>query len=200
MDLLLQAWGGGFYLLNKLLFALAEGRTSSTQRRFRVAGWLVYLLGVPAWVMILVGKHDWIAASIEAGGVPAMLYGLLNAYQVTGPPHQALRRAASFSTYAALGIGLSYSLYDYGGITAVSQLLEMGVMVGFLLGSYLLAQKNLYGWLLFVLMNVSMASLMFTQHKPLLAAQQLLSLSFVLYGFVAAVRALRKTSALLRSE
>ena len=76
MDIILQVWGGGFYLLNKIFFALAEGKSENTKRQLKIAGWTIYILGVPAWVIILISKHDWIAASIETGGVPSMLFGL----------------------------------------------------------------------------------------------------------------------------
>jgi len=191
MDLALQAWGGGLYLLNKILFALAEGKREALKRQLRIVGWAVYILGVPAWVIILVGKHDWIAAAIEAGGVPAMLLGLVHAYQHTSTPHKGLDRFATFFTYAALVAGVGYSVHDYGGITSVSQILEIGVMIGFLVGSYLLAKKNSCGWLFFMLMNGSMASLMLLQHRPLLTIQQLASLCFVLYGFTVAIKSAR---------
>ena len=82
-------------------------------------------------------------------------------------------------------LGVGYSIKDYGGITSLSQVLEIGVTVGFLLGSYLLAKNNRFGWLFFMLMNGSMASLMLLQNKPLLAIQQIASLCFVIYGFYA---------------
>ena len=188
MDLFLQVWGGGFYLLNKVFFALAEGKREKFRRRLRIFGWAIYILGVPAWVLILVGKHDWIAASIEAGGVPAMLFGLYNAYQKTAAHHKTFDLIAGLFTYAALILGISYSLYDYGGLTSCTQLLEIGVMLGFLVGSYLLAKKNRYGWLFFMLMNTSMALLMLLQEKPLLSIQQLISLCFVIFGFLVAFR------------
>lgn len=191
MDVVLQAWGGGLYLLNKIFFALAEGKGDAGKRKLRIAGWTVYLLGVPAWVVILVGRHDWIAASIEAGGVPAMLFGLHNALQNPETANKTFDLIASTFTYAALAFGVGYSLYDYGGISSASQLLEIGVMVGFLVGSYLLAKKNARGWLFFILMNVSMAGLMLLQHKPLLSIQQLVSLCFVIYGFTVATRTSR---------
>jgi hypothetical protein len=188
MDLVFQIWGGGFYLLNKIFFALAEGKGEGTKRKLRILGWVVYLLGVPAWVIILIGKHNWIAASIEAGGVPAMLFGLFNVYRNKTAPNKVLDTITSAITYAFIVLGVCYSLYDYGGLVAVSQLLEISAMTGFLLGSYLLAKNNLNGWLLFMLMNGSMAALMFIQHKPILTAQQLVSLCFVAYGFIIAVR------------
>ena len=191
MDLLLQAWGGGLYLLNKVFFALAEGRPEAAKRKLRIIGWTVYILGAPAWVIILVSKHDWIAASIEAGGVPAMLFGLLNVCRNNDSPNKTLDLITSLFTYAALLFGVGYSLYDYGGITSWTQVLEIGVMIGFLIGTYLLAKKKIYGWLFFMLMNASMAALMFLQHKPLLSMQQLVSLCFVIYGFRIALR-LRK--------
>jgi len=191
MDSLLQIWGGGFYLLNKILFAVAEGQTEEPKRRLRISGWSVYLLGVPAWVIILLDKHDWIAAAIEAGGVPAMLFGLLNVCRTDIPPAPVFATITAWCTYGSLLLGVGYSLYDYGGLSTVSQLLEMGVMAGFLLGSYLLAKKNPAGWLFFMLMNLSMSTLMATQHKPLLAVQQIISLGFVIYGFRTAYRSRR---------
>lgn len=191
MDLLLQLWGGGFYLLNKVFLALAEGQAAAPQRRLRIVGWVVYILGVPAWVIILVDKHDWIAAAIEAGGLPAMCFGLLHVYHGAASSWRRLDRFAAFCSYGALSLGIGYSLYDYGGLNSFSQLLEAGVMVGFLLGSYLLAKQKLSGWLLFMLMNLSMAALMALQDRPLLALQQLVSLGFVTFGFATASRAAR---------
>jgi len=192
MDLIFQIWGGGFYLFNKVFFALAEGKEKKTKRRLKIIGWIIYLLGVPAWVFILVSKHDWIAASIETGGVPAMLFGLFTVYQNEGIPNKIFDFIASLFTYAFLILGVCYSVYDYGGITSVSQPLEIGVMIGFLIGSYLLAKNNSYGWLFFMLMNGSMGSLMLIQDKPILAVQQLVSLCFVIYGFTVSIRTKHK--------
>jgi hypothetical protein len=194
MDIILQVWGGGFYLINKILFALAEGKNENTKRQLKLAGWTIYILGVPAWVIILISKHDWIAASIETGGVPSMLFGLFTAYQNAESPNKIFDIVASLFTYVFLILGVSYSVYDYGGITSVSQLLEIGVMIGFLIGSYLLAKNNSYGWLFFMLMNSSMASLMLIQNKPFLSVQQLVSLCFVIYGFAIVLKTSKQRS------
>lgn len=183
MHFLLQIWGGGCYLLNKMLFAFAEGRSFQAKRLLRLYGWTVYIAGVPAWVVILLGKHNWIAAAIEAGGIPSMLFGLYSAYMSPRHPNRRFDRFASAVTYGSIFLGVGYSLYDYGGITSVSQVLEIGVTAGFLLGSYLLAKNNAAGWLFFMLMNGSMAALMHLQDKPILAVQQLVSLCFVVYGY-----------------
>ncbi len=188
MDLLLQILGGGCYLLNKIFFALAEGKREAVKRRLKLVGWVVYILGVPAWVIILVGKHNWIAAAVEAGGVPAMVFGLFNVYHRVKKPRRSFDMLTAIFTYCALILGVAYSVYDNGGIGGLSQLLEIGVVVGFLMGSYLLAKNNLNGWLFFMLMNASMGTLMLHQGKPLLAVQQLVSLGFVLYGFRIATR------------
>ena len=188
MDFILQIWGGSFYLINKICFAIAEGKQRNRKRQLRIIGWVIYILGVPAWVIILIIKHDWIAASIEAGGVPAMLFGLFNVYKNSEKPNRFFDIVASFFTYAFIIFGTSYSIYDYGGITSVSQLLEIGVMIGFLLGSYLLAKNKTYGWLFFMLMNGSMGTLMLIQNKPILAIQQAVSFCFVVYGFIIATK------------
>ena len=188
MDIILQAWGGGFYLLNKIFLALAEGKKPKTKRQLKIIGWIIYILGVPAWVIILFSKHAWIAASVEVGGVPSMLLGVFTAYRSDDSSNRDLDLTASISTSVFLILGVCYSVYDYRGITSISQLLEMGVMFGFLAGSYLLAKNNFSGWLFFILMNGSMAALMFMQHKPLLSIQQLVSLGFVLYGFTVSLK------------
>ena len=81
MSFFLQVWGGSFYLSNKILLAIAEGRPKKSKRLFKLVGWLIYILGVPAWVIILISQQNWIAASIEVGGVPSMLLGLYNVYK-----------------------------------------------------------------------------------------------------------------------
>ena len=190
MDIALQIWGGSFYLINKILFALAEGKKQKIKRNLKLNGWAIYIFGVPAWVIILLSEQNWIAASIEAGGVPSMILGLYTVFQSSDSPNRLLDKVASFFTYGSIALGVGYSLFDYGGITSFSQFLEMGVMLGFLLGSYLLAKNNRTGWLFFMVMNGSMATLMLIQHKPLLALQQIVSLGFVIYGF----RASRKNN------
>ena len=183
MDIALQLWGGGFYLINKILFALAENKKEDLKRKLKLYSWAIYILGVPAWVIILLSKHNWIAASIEAGGVPSMLFGLYNVYKNAKVPNRTFDKVASLFTFGSIVLGVGYSLFDYGGVSSISQVLEIGVMLGFLLGSYLLAKNNSKGWLFFMLMNGSMATLMLIQHKPLLAFQQIASLSFVIYGY-----------------
>ncbi len=188
MDLILQIWGGSFYLINKICFAFAEGKERNRKRQLKIIGWVIYILGVPAWVIILIIKHDWIAASIEAGGIPTMLFGLFNVYKNSEKPNRFFDMVASFFTYAFIIFGTSYSIYEYYGITSISQFLEIGVMIGFLLGSYLLAKNKTYGWLFFMLMNGSMGTLMIIQSKPILGIQQAVSFCFVVYGFITATK------------
>lgn len=188
MDLFLQIWGGSFYLLNKIFFATAEGKPEAVKRRMKLTGWVVYILGVPAWVIILISKNNFITAAIETGGVPSMFLGLLTVYYSDRPVNKALDRFASLSMYLFIIVGMSYSLYEYGGLTAFTQFLELGTVVGFLAGSYLLAKDNRNGWLFFMLMNSCVAVLMFVQDKNLLCIQQILSLCFVVFGYTKSAR------------
>lgn len=191
---LFQIWAGSFYLANKILFAFAETQTSGQKRKLRIYGWVVYILGVPPWLVILIAERNWIAASVEAGGLPAMFFGLFNAYKNIDTPSKCMDQTTSVCTYAALVLGLSYSLWDKQGLTSASQLLELSAMTGFLLGSYFLAKQDFRGWLFFVLMNTSMAALLFIQDKLILSIQQMLSLCFVIFGFVSALRISRQQS------
>ncbi len=199
MDLLLQIWGGSFYLTNKIAFALAEGKTPKLKRQLKLFGWLVYILGVPAWVIVLSLKHNWIAASIEFGGIPAMLLGLISVYKNAKTPNKYLDVIAQIFTYTSVLLGTGYSVYSHHGITSISQVLEIGVMVGFLLGSYYMAKNKTYGWIFFMIMNGAMGSLMFIQNKPILAVQQCVSLCFVMYGYIIAIRT-EKAHKLIREK
>lgn len=192
MDLILQVWGGLFYLINKILFSLSENKPKDIKKKLTISAWIIYILGVPAWVIILISHQNWIAASIEAGGIPAMLLGLYNTYYDHNKPNRIFNILVAFCTYGSLVFGITYSVNDHGGITSISQVLELGVMLGFLMGSYYMAKNNLNGWLFFMLMNLSMASLMLLQVKPVLMAQQLLSFCFVLYGFYTAKKTYKK--------
>jgi nicotinamide riboside transporter PnuC len=192
MDIAIQVWAAGFYLLNKVFFALAEGKSPSTKRKLKLWGWAVYILGVPGWVIILAQHHNWIAASVESGGLPSMFLGLYVVYYSNRQPSRAVTLFTKYCVYVFLFIGLSYSLYDYGGLTSVRQFLEMAAMAGFLIGSYLLARNDNRGWLFYMVMNTGMIILLFIQGKPLLSLQQVVSLSFVIYGYTVAVRESRK--------
>ena len=188
MDIFLQLWAGLFYLLNKIFFSIAEKQHTQLKRTLRMISWSVYLLGVPAWTIILIGKSNWIAASIQLAGVPAMLLGLYNVINHTQKAKQQWDTLVSLLTYLFIIIGLGYSINEYGGIISLSQFLEIGTMTGFLLGGYLLAKDNHYGWPCFMLMNASMGTLMLIQDKPILAIQQGISLCFVMYGFLSVLK------------
>ncbi len=180
---MLQIWGGLFYLSNKVFFSIAETKAGELKRKLKLIGWVVYILGVPAWIIILMGGKNWIGASIEVGGVPAMLLGLYNTYYREQRQSRLLNQFASYCTYFALIVGISYSVIEFGGLVKLSQLFEIGTTIGFLLGSYYLAKNDRKGWLFFMLMNLCMAMLMMLDGKYLLVCQQLLSLCFVIYGY-----------------
>ncbi|PLX69567.1 MAG: hypothetical protein C0603_01175 [Denitrovibrio sp.] len=188
MDVLIQIWAAGFYLLNKIFFALAEGRPPKTKRSLKIWGWIVYILGVPGWVIILTGHHNWIAASIETGGLPSMFLGLSTIYFNNKQPNKTLNLLAKACVYIFLILGITYSLIDFGGITSIRQVLEIVAMAGFLIGSYLFAKENNKGWLCFMVMNFCMMVLLYLQGKPLLALQQVASLCFVGYGYIVSIK------------
>jgi len=180
LDIFLQVWGGAFYLLAKIFLSLAEGEENS---KWRVRGWIIYLFGVPPWVIVLAHNRNWIATAIEAGGVPAMILGIIITTRqlVHAPP--MLDRITRVFVWGLMFIGVIYSVYDFGGITALSQILECGVTAGFLIGTYLLAKKDRRGWLCFMLMNTSMGTLMAMQEKWIFSILQAVSLHFVISGW-----------------
>ncbi len=189
MDVILQIWAGLFYLLNKIFLAVGEG---SQNKYWRVVGWSCYLVGLPAWVIIFMIKHNWIAAALETGGAPAMLFGLVMALRGQEKTPKKLNIVAKFFVYFFVFFGLIYSLYDYGGFNSPTQILEILIVIGYLFGTYFIARRSWPGWLWFILMNLSCASLMFIQQKYILTGQQLLSLVFVVYGLLVSINNFKK--------
>ena len=185
MDIFLQIWGGGAYLLAKIFLSHAEGLEDD--RKWRIAGWFSYIIGLPAWVILLAGKNNWIAAANEAGGIPALFLGLILAWKRLDKAPPYADWGVKIFTWIMVILGIIYSIYHFGGITEFTQILEMGITIGFLLGTYFLAKKMPLGWLLFALMLCSMGVLMFLQGKIILTFQQAISLIFVTKGFLRAI-------------
>ncbi len=182
MNLILQIWGGSCYLLNKILFSLAQNREHEKARILKITGWIIYILGVPAWAVILFRKHDWIAGFLEVGGLPSMVFGLVSSIN---PHHRAGRYFDHFArivTVLFILLGTGYSILDFGGLKSLSQGLEILTTIGFLAGSYYMARNHPVGWFFFMLMNAGMGALMLIQGHPLLALQQMISLLFVTAG------------------
>jgi len=181
MDIFLQLWGGIFYLLAKIFLAISENKN---RKNFRIHGWIVYIIGVPAWVIILFLNKNWIVMSIEAGSIPSMIFGII---MLSNKSYiHDLEKYIKTFTGILIVLGIMYSIYDFGGINNFSQILELGITVGFLMGTYLLAKKNHNGWLYFALMNISMGILMIIQSKWIFVILQIISIFFVIYGFMTA--------------
>lgn len=176
-NLALQIWGGLFYLLNKICFSKAErSKNKKTRRIWRIRSWIVYITGLPAWVIVFFSEHNWIAAGVEAGGAPAMLTGLIIAIRGKGEEPGWLDTIAK----AAMISGLILSLYEFGGIKTIHQILELGIATGFLMGTYLIAKDKISGYVWLMLGNVSCSALMGIEGFLFLTIQQLISLIFVI--------------------
>jgi hypothetical protein len=181
IDISLQIWGGLFYLLNKVFFSQAErSKTFNGRKVWRIRSWIVYMAGLPAWVVVFISEHNWIAAGVESGGAPAMLVGLIIAWRGKGKEPKWLDSIAKLSVL----LGLVLSIYEFGGIKNLSQFFELGIAAGFLMGTYMMAKDNIQGYLWLMLGNVSCASLMGMEGYFILMTQQLVSLVFVTDGFI----------------
>lgn len=184
VNLTLLMWvGGSGYLLNKIaFFALERSSSQQLKRRLRIFAWLAYMVGLPAWVFIFIQNDppNWIAALSEAGGFPAMLMGLLIAIRGKGKSPKWLDHFSKM----AIVLGVAVSWWDLGGIHTINQALEIGIILGYLVGTYLLAKQNHTGYLAFMVMNLCCLSLMFYQGYPILGIQQIISFFFVLGAFI----------------
>ena len=181
IDISLQIWGGVFYLLNKVFFSQAErSKTIRARKIWRIRSWIVYLTGLPAWIVVFMSEHNWIAAGVESGGAPAMLVGLIIAWRGHGAEPKWLDNFAKLSVL----VGFALSVYEFGGIKNLSQFLELGIAAGFLMGTYMMAKDNAQGYLWLMLGNVTCASLMGIESFYILMIQQMVSLCFVSDAFL----------------
>ncbi|MBW2634999.1 MAG: hypothetical protein JRE14_12910 [Deltaproteobacteria bacterium] len=175
-DLPLQIWGGIFYLLNKICFSRAErSENKKTRRIWRIRSWVVYLVGLPAWIIVFVSENNWIVAGVESGGAPAMIIGLIIAQSGHGKEPIWLDYIAKIAMIS----GFVLSIFEFGGITTINQTLELGIAAGFLMGTYMMAKDKIYGYFWLMLGNVSCSALMGIEGFFFLLAQQLISLIFV---------------------
>src|SRR3990167_2248669 len=173
LKLFFQLWGAAFFLLNKIFLSKSE-RCSfpEKKKKWLVISWVVYLIGLPTWVIVFILESNWIAACVEAGGAPAMIVGLYTALHGQNKHPLWLDYFAKTAVIA----GLLISLYHFGGIFSIKQFLELGIATGFLLGTYFLAKEKIQpGYLWFLVGNISCAILMGMESYFILMAQQIIS-------------------------
>ncbi len=177
----LEYSGGSLFLLNKIFMWFAERATNkNSERNLRISAWSVYLLGLPAWVVYFVTQRNWMAGAIEGGGAPIMVLGLINA--IRGDKKEAPKRLKKLARLSILA-GFLYSLYDFGGLTVMNQWLELALTLGFLVGTYQLADKNRSGYLWYMMMHIACALLVYQQGSHFLFLCQIASLVFVVDSY-----------------
>ena len=191
MEIILQFWGGTGYLLAKVLLVRAE--FAEHDKNFRLVGWIAYLLGLPAWVILFANKQDWIAAAMETAGVPAMILGIVTTWKQQNNPYKIIDRCIGLFTGLMIIIGVSYSIYTFNGIKNLSQILEIISIIGYLVGTNLLAKRNPFAWLMYAQAHGSMSLLMYIQGKPILCMEQVISVILVIIGFIKAIQKTRNT-------
>jgi hypothetical protein len=181
MEIFLQIWGGIGYLSSKIFIVRAE--FLSYGRNCRLIGWIAYLLALPAWVILLVSRQNWIASAVETAGIPSIVLGIVITWKQNNNPNKYIDWSIRIFTGIMILLGIVSSIYTFGGIKTFSQILEIIIIFGYLLSNYLLARRSPYAWLMFMAGLISMSLLMFIQNKPILCIQQLVSLIPVIIGF-----------------
>lgn len=174
-----EIWAGTFYLLNKIFF-LASERDVFYGRRWQKLSWIFYLMGLPAWVIFFMINNDWIAASVELSGLPSMVLALISFSQTK----KRFTRTWDIVSIICIVVGLRFSIYKLDGLSQVTQFLELGVAIGFLVGTYLLAKQKNIGYIFFMFMNLSCAILMVMDGSIILVLQQIVSLALVMCAYI----------------
>lgn len=179
MSTLMQIIGGVFFLLNKIFFSVGERQRyeGASYQKWRILAWISYIIGLGPWVVIFIWERNWIAASVETSGLPSMVLGLIIALRGGDP-----EKAPKWLNNLALGfipIGIGVSVWDFGGFSSWNQLLELGLVIGYAIGTYQLAREKNIGYLWYVLMHVCCGTLMWLQDYQWLMWQQIISLGFI---------------------
>lgn len=172
--------GGGLYLLHKVFLwekERAQGyKNKALARRWRIAAWAVYIVGLPFWLYYFHAQRNWIAGFVEVSGLPAMVLGLVIA--IRGTDEKAPTWLYWLSVICAIA-GFGASLYDFKGLTTLKQWLELGLVLGYLVGTYLLALDRINGYLWYMVMHFFCAYLTLIQGSMLLSVMQWVSFFFV---------------------
>ena len=174
----LQIWGGAFYLLQKIFLSRAARSGEKTKDRWLHWSKIVYVIGIPAWLVIFSGKRDWMMVGIESSGILALILSAITKRYPAGRkqkwPHCVLG--------AIILVGFLYSCFDYGS------------NAGLLFGTYLIYRQKPAGYCWYMLMHLTTGALMAIQHLPWLALQQAASMAFVVDAYrVERRKALAKT-------
>jgi|GEM_PF-6964096 len=82
MDLILQIWGGSFYLTNKICFALAEDKNKSRKRQLKIAGWLFFMIMNGSMGTLMIIQNKPILAIQQAVSLCFVVYGFMTAIKV----------------------------------------------------------------------------------------------------------------------
>ena len=181
MEIFLQCWGGICYLSSKIFIVRSEFLLNG--RNCRLIGWVVYIIGLPAWVILFISKQNWIAAAVEIAGIPSIILGIVITWKQNNNPNKYIDWSIRIFTGITILLGIIFSIYTFGGIKAFSQILEIIIIFGILVSNYLLARRSPYAWLTFTSGHISTGTLMYIQNKPMLFIQQMLSLIPAIIGF-----------------
>jgi len=190
METFLQWWGGIGYLISKIFIVRSEFLENG--RNSRLIGWFAYLVGMPAWIFLLLSRQNWIASAVEIAGIPSVILGIVLTWKQSNNPNKYIDGSIRVFIGLVILLGVVSSIYTFGGIRTFSQVLEILIIFGILISNYLLARKNPFGWLTFTLGLTSTSILMYIQGKMVLCVQQLVSLIPVIIGFIVCMKKAKK--------
>ncbi len=181
---LLQLAAGGFYFLNKA-FLLSKLIVRDSKKRLQnILASVIYPFGLPFWIIIFNLEKDYIALSLEAGGIFSMILGIYTSIKGKSQKTKIFEKGCLVITILFILFGAIESINEYGGIKTLTQILEISIVTGFLVGTYYMAIQSKKVYFYFMFMNLSCATLMLIQGNPLLFWFQLASLVWMGMGYI----------------
>ncbi|MBI5414286.1 hypothetical protein HZA38_02110 [Candidatus Peregrinibacteria bacterium] len=167
--------GGFLYFLSKVFLSYVG---ESDKKKIRI-GWIVYLLGVPSWVIILWHYQSYIFCGTELAGGIVIFRGLISSFQE--------KKKTEFDS---IDIGICVLVFlitlwhtvQTVGFESIVPYLEVIIAVGFPLGGYLRRKENIFCWYAFTAMHLAAMPILWEKGRMLLWTLQALSVFFALRG------------------
>lgn len=145
------------------------------------SGLIVYVLGVPFWLYMLIAKENWIFTGAEAVGGILLVYGILKAFGIlprkTKFDHWGFALCGAVFGFTALWTVL------YEDISQFRPWAEMVIAVSFGAATYYFGRKErVKGWWGYFFMHMAAADVCFLNEQYVAAALQGASMIFAIVG------------------
>lgn len=182
----LEILGSVCYLANKGLLVISEKNV-----RLRRAAWIVYMMGVPAFTVLLYLKEAYVLSTLE------LMSGLVAAYLLCRTFGKLLE--VMWLTGVLIICGLAFGItglanFNVHGFDETMPYIEGLGALFFLAGTLFHGfKKPLRGWIAYLVVHICSCGVMYLSALYVGAGVQVISAGFALWGIHKAIKARRES-------